>query len=1357
MKKTIIFSAFFALFCFTIGLFGQNLSLTTGNGAIENQAVLIHQNDNQTTIRFDLNFIELVEVMTDDGIAFSATSSKAPAILEKGAPDLFYLTATFIIPDRGGSDLEISYGSFTDFENIEIVPSKGPIQRNVDPETLPYVKGDVYERDGFYPGTFTKLREPFIMRDVRGQSLDIYPVQYNPISKVLRVYSEVTVTVRNTKSAGVNEFTNQKRNKAINAEFDQLYGSMFLNHSTMRTPNHPYTLEEAGELLIICHPAFMDAMKPYVDWKRTIGRKTTLVSTATAGTTVAAIKAYVQNYYNDPNNDLTYILLVGDHAQIPTHTYNSQAGGSPNPAGSDHFYGQLVGSDPYIEVFVGRFSAETVAHVQTQVQRTIHYERDLTTADTWLSKALGLAANEGGVPGKGHDDPPEADHVHMNQIRTRMLNYGYDPVYQEYTCNAGIPNTTPAQISSRLNTGVGMVNYCNHGSINAWELCGLQYTGYGENSTTQPNHVKDLQNVGMLPYIISVACVNGRFMSTTCFAEAWMRAAHNGQPTGAIAVLMATLNLWWNPPMTAQDAFVNICLDLPAYYPDEVAPGIKRTFGGAALNSTMLMMNIHGSANTDMSKEDFESWLIFGDPSLMLRTKTPQEMTVAHNDVIFFGMSEFPVVCDAEGAWVTMSAMDNDEVIILGTAVVEGGVANLNLYEPIALPYPLTLTVVGHNKVTYINTDIIATPAEGPYVVSGGYTVPNEGILTYISNNTEIEVTLKNVGVEATGTLTVTLSSNDTQLTFASNTATCGGITADGSATVTFQVTIANDIPDNKSFIVNVSVLEDGKTEPWDSKLALKAYAPDFSLEKVLVNGVEGGILEKESVTTFTAIVKNKGGADAFMVKGDLEVSSPYVVLACADELIQHGQHLPAGETMELYYTVATDSEMPFGHEASFDLLLSAQYNRSHTASFAATNTGSSNYCVTGSTNCGVGDKFTQVILHKTSEPGNLLINNLDGTCASNGYQDFTNTVVVLEPGAQYTIKVKCGYGSMTVKGWFDLNGNNIFDANEQLITLSIPSAGAEYISTFTVPAANFTPGTHRLRLRAIWSNSTFNVCDSYSYGQTHDYTIVLPELYPRVQNVEAVLNEESIFVAWDAPEEETPTGYNIYRNGNKLNTELLTTVAFTEEEIAEGVYVYNVTAVYGANESFAEMSNIVCNFTPILPNLCEAPVNLAAVAKDNAIIISWSKPVNIDGELSGYNLYRNELKVNEELLTGTEYRDEGLEDGTYVYQVSAFYEHCGESDKTAGYEIVYLGIYTAQTSSFDLFPNPATGEVTVKGEGLNRVEIYDLQGRKLNEYNNIENSLKVINLNRYENGVYFVKIYSKDNQTAIKRLVIVR
>jgi len=184
-----------------------------------------------------------------------------------------------------------------------------------------------------------------------------------------------------------------------------------------------------------------------------------------------------------------------------------------------------------------------------------------------------------------------------------------------------------------------------------------------------------------------------------------MRATQNNQPTGAVATFMATIVLHWAPPMTAQDEFVNICLDIPSPYPGQ-QPGTKKTFAGATLNATQKMLMVH-DIFSEGALDDYNSWVVFGDPTLMIRTKTPQEMVISHSPSFFFGMNSFTVSCDTEGALATISYIDdNGDVIILGTAIVAGGIAEIvfNEHEPIITSTDLTLAITGFNKVTYIGT-----------------------------------------------------------------------------------------------------------------------------------------------------------------------------------------------------------------------------------------------------------------------------------------------------------------------------------------------------------------------------------------------------------------------------------------------------------------------------------------------------------------------------------------------------------------------------------------------------------------------------------------------------------------------------
>jgi len=90
-----------------------------------------------------------------------------------------------------------------------------------------------------------------------------------------------------------------------------------------------------------------------------------------------------------------------------------------------------------------------------------------------------------------------------------------------------------------------------------------------------------------------------------------------------------------------------------------------------------------------------------------------------------------------------------------------------------------------------------------------------------------------------------------------------------------------------------------------------------------------------------------------------------------------------------------------------------------------------------------------------------------------------------------------------------------------------------------------------------------------------------------------------------------------------------------------------------------------------ILPQFCEMPLNLEGDVEECDATIGWKEPKNIDGKLLGYNIYRDEEKINEELLIEPEFTDKDLENGTYAYQVSAVYEHCDESELTEAIIVV--------------------------------------------------------------------------------------
>ena len=879
MKKS------FTVFCFLAIWLGVSLSAQTtwvGIGSQHQQSAdisLVKSNIEQTQIHFTIDGFSSTDIRTPRGVQQLISIGNSVQIIEKGAPDLPKLFTSIIIPDAEMMEVKIIRSQYQDFENVEIVPSKGHFTRDINPDDVPFVFGDVYQKNEFWPGQLAQLEDPFIIRDFRGQTVTIFPFQYNPVTKTLRVYTDIVVEVRSTGQAGENIFARSKDLSRLESEFRQIYNHMFLNMEFYEASK--YIVDEEGSLLIIVFDNFAPAMQPFIDWKRTIGRKTEMVLKSQAGNTAAAIKTFVQNYYNE-NDDFTYLLLVGDAPQIPPMSNSS--------GHTDNAYGYLVGNDSYNEIFVGRFSAENIGHVETHVQRMIHYERDLNQTDTWLSHGLGIARNEG--TGQGHNG--ENDYVHMNFIRDSLLNFTYDVVYQEYDGNVpGIPNTNAAQMSTRFNNGVSIVNFCNHGSETSWSVGGFSNT-----------HVNQLTNVGKLPFIWSVACVNGAFVNTYCFAEAWMRATHNGEPTGAIGTMMSTINQAWVPPMTGQDEMVTILVEKRNH--------IKRTFGGLSINGSMKMIPAHASVGI----QTHDTWVLFGDPTLQVRTAVPEPIEASYNPVILIGFSEFQVdVANADGATVALSRFneDEEEIEIVGTATVVNGIATIIFSNPLEEEETLTLAITGFNKVTYINEEIQVIPPDGPYVIFNQMQINDEA---WNANNQAdygetllLNVTLRNVGIDPAEEVLAVLSTENPHVTILQNEQAFGLIEENGYVTVdgAFTVQIADVIPNNHTVLFTLNIT-DAEENAWTSNFSMRIFSPMFSIAPLVVHDPQGnnnGRLDPGETANLVVRYTNTGGAPARATVTQFVAESPYLTINNYPEQLDV---IPAGDYVDVPYNVSAHS-----------------------------------------------------------------------------------------------------------------------------------------------------------------------------------------------------------------------------------------------------------------------------------------------------------------------------------------------------------------------------------------------------------------------------------------------------------------
>ncbi len=623
----------------------------------DNIRISTQEDNDLITIQYQLNEFSTKQITINEAEYKQITLDDESNSMMKGKPDLPTICRSIIIPDDQKMKIKVTYSQFEEYEGVKIAPSKGNMKRTQNPDDASYVFDDIYNEDIWFPKQVAELEEPYILRDFRGQVVKINPFQYNPSEEKLRFYTDITVEIYPTGMDTVNCITKTELLSKIDTDFKLIYGNHFINFE----PASYSPVEEQGNMIVITYDSFWDSMVPFVQWKNMKGIPTEMINVSDIGN-ANAIKNYISAYYND--NGLTFVLLAGDAQQVPS-LYAS--GGASDPS-----YSYIVGNDHYPDLFVGRFSAQNVGQVETQVERSVEYEKNPQASADWYHKGIGIASNQG--PG----DDGEYDDEHIDNIRDDLLGHTYTIVDQIYD-----PYGTASQVTNSLNDGCSIINYCGHGWPEGWGSTGFS-----------SSDVNALTNDNMLPFILTVACNNGEFDTyNTCFAEAWLRATHNSEPTGAIAVFASSISQSWDPPMDAQDEFTDLLVGEQ-----------KNTFGGLSFSGCMHMNDEYGSYGWEMT----DTWIVFGDPSIQVRTDTPDSMTVTHPPSIPMGALTFEV--DAEGVEGALCAVSRDYELFGFGYTDDSGHVVIEFSDPIPAGDDINLVVTAYNMMPYF--DFVAVSGE---------------------------------------------------------------------------------------------------------------------------------------------------------------------------------------------------------------------------------------------------------------------------------------------------------------------------------------------------------------------------------------------------------------------------------------------------------------------------------------------------------------------------------------------------------------------------------------------------------------------------------------------------------------------
>lgn len=148
----------------------------------------------------------------------------------------------------------------------------------------------------------------------------------------------------------------------------------------------------------------------------------------------------------------------------------------------------------------------------------------------------------------------------------------------------------------------------------------------------------------------------------------------------------------------------------------------------------------------------------------------------------------------------------------------------------------------------------------------------------------------------------------------------------------------------------------------------------------------------------------------------------------------------------------------------------------------------------------------------------------------------------------------------------------------------------------------------------------------------------------PRPQGLAGAADSAAVSLTWTAGNgAAVPTGYNVYRDGRRVNSAPVTAMSYKDGQLAYGSYIYKVTALYDGDRESALSDSVTVLVKRGAPYY--APVGLAAqVEKNSKVTLSWLSP-------------RSYASVNDTMTwaTGVHADQLGFTDGGYFYAACAW------------------------------------------------------------------------------------------------------
>jgi hypothetical protein len=967
-------------------LFTLLLSFISLNSFAQLTSSEVHSNNpNSFHLSFTNGEIDLGTLENKEGLFTEIHIDGLTKSYDLGNPDLPVFSKLIEIPEDGEIVVSIlnKETSIIDLSELgyhyEVLPAQRSVFKNEDVNKIRFIYNEAtYSADQFYRQSVVNIERLGTMRGKTIARLQIAPLAYHPLTNEIEKIEELNIKVQFTSSI------KQENPSLQSSEF----GANFSKLLNTQTPlKNDFTIAPI-RMVILSDPMFEDALQDFISWKTRKGFDVIEVykGDENLGSTPESMKAYIQSLYDNATElepAPTYLLIVGDHEQIPSFNTGSHV--------SDMYYCEFDGAGDYFpEMYYGRFSANNISELAPQLEKTIQYEAYTMSDPSYLAEALMVAGVDASFA-------PTHGNGQINYGIDNYFNTDHDITTYTYLYPESATSVAETEIIERISNGVGFGNYTAH--------CGP--TGWSDPSFDIYN-VSTLENEDQYGLLIGNCCQSNTFNGVTCLGEALLRAAKKG----AVGYIGGSNNTLWdedyywgvgNGPISANPTYeeTSVAAYDCSFHENEELEELWTISQGQILQAGNWAVSESGSWN---SQYYWEIYHLMGDPTVLTYYGIPSVIEVAHAAAITMGTSSINVSTE-QYAYV---AINQDGVLLDASYTDASGTVLLN-FDPISSMEPVEIVVSKQNRQVYIS-DINMMSADAPFVAFSQLTI-NDGVggnaQAEVGESFTLNIDLQNFGMVDAGTIEMSVSSSNSNVSVSSESSTVEGLSAESTTTIPDAVTIQlNGLFEDQEVVVLTFTVIDVEGIQWITYGSFVVNAPSLNFSSHTLSDEDGnGFIDFGETVQLNMSLENNGHANS--LAGLALTSTDFTSLQIIEESITFNP-IDDGATIEISIPMTLDADAPAGEE--YEVHIVATTDGNYTAEYTVLFT---------SSNCSTGAMEVQLFLatdyyseevawNMTSSDGSVLGSAALGSLSSEtNYEEF----FCLENNSYLTFEIIDDYG----------------------------------------------------------------------------------------------------------------------------------------------------------------------------------------------------------------------------------------------------------------------------------------------------------------------------------------------------------